>query len=513
MPRSSASPDCLLIQGGLVMEPDGDLHRPRQADIFIRDGLIAAVGPEAALEAEADAADVRIVDARQRLVSPGFVNAHYHSHDTLAKGLMEQKPLETWRLLALPPQYPKRSRDEIKARTLLGALECLRSGMTTVQDMVTLYPFDPDHLDAVLEAYDEIGIRAVVALQYADIKGIDTIPFWKDVFPKDLHGQLSTAAEPDAGVDQLGDFEARFLSRDNPFARISWALGPSAPERCSPQMVARTVALSETYDLPIFTHIYESKGMALQARLEYPDHGGSLIRRLHHEGMLGPRLNLAHSVWLLPEEIALLGETGTNVVINPLSNMKLKSGIPPILELQQAGVSLALGCDNCSCSDAQNIFQAMKLFGLLAHISDPDPGPAQAEAAFSAATTGGARAVRQTQSIGRIAPGYRADLVLFDLADPSFVPLNSAVRQIVYTEGGRGVRSVIVDGRVVVEDGRLQTLDEAALLAQIAEVVPKFRDDYAAIEQRIARLTPYLDEAHKRIWATDVGGNRLFTGH
>lgn len=509
MPTSLRHRPPLLLRGGLVLEDGGDPHTPRRADILIRDGVIEAVGPDAGATA---AGDVTIVDASRKLVSPGFINAHYHSHDTLAKGLMEEAPLETWRLLALPPQYPKRSREEIKARTLLGALECLRSGMTTVQDMVTLHPFDPEHLDAVLEAYDEIGIRAVVALQYADVKGIETIPFWKNIFPKELHGQLSTAAEPDMRIDQLAYFEETFLARTPRFERIGWALGPSAPERCTRAMVERTAALAERYDLPIFTHIYESKGMAVQARREYPAHGGSLIRRLREEGLLGPRLNLAHSVWLTDEEIGILAETGTNVVINPLSNVKLKSGIPPIRALEDAGVSLALGCDNCSCSDAQNIFQAMKLFCLLVHVSHVEPGPPQAEAAFRAATRGGAHAVRRDQSLGRIAPGCRADLVLFDLTDPSFVPLNSAVRQIVYTEGGRGVATVIVDGEVVVDHGRLQTMDEEALLDQIQAVVPKFREDYAAIEKRVARLRPYLDEAHQRIWAEDVGMNRLFTG-
>jgi 5-methylthioadenosine/S-adenosylhomocysteine deaminase len=136
-------------------------------------------------------------------VLPGFVNAHYHSHDVLAKGTLEEVPLESWRLYALPPQYPPRSVEEVYARTLLGALECLRSGMTTVQDMLTLYPYEDRHMDAVMAAYDKVGIRVVFALQYADRKGIETIPFWKDTFPKELHPLLSTAAEPERQLDLI----------------------------------------------------------------------------------------------------------------------------------------------------------------------------------------------------------------------------------------------------------------------------------------------------------------------
>lgn len=497
----------LLITGARVLSRDADPDQPATQDILVRDGRIEKLGPDLAADA---GADVETLDAANMLAIPGFVNAHYHSHDTLAKGIMEETPLETWRLLALPPQYPKRTREEIRARTLIGALECLRSGMTCVQDMVTLYPFDPDHLEAVIEAYEEIGIRAVVALQYADIKGIDTIPFWKEVFPEEMHSSLSTAAEPDPGVDQLGHFTDRWLKTGDAGPRISWALGPSAPERCSSAMIERTVALSEEFDLPIFSHIYESKGMALQARMEYPEHGGSLIRRLEVEGLLGPRLNLAHSVWLLQDEIDILGRTGTNVVINPLSNLKLKSGIPPIRALEEAGVSLGIGCDNCSCSDAQNMFQAMKLFCLMVAVSHKEAGPPQAPQAFAAATEGGARAVGMADKIGALAEGMAADITLIDATDPSYVPLNSARRQLVYTEGGRGVKTVIVDGEIVIRDGRLQSMDEQALLEEVAEVIPDFQQDCAEIRERVTGMKPYLEEAHRRIWAEETGGDRLF---
>ena len=196
-------------------------------------------------------------------------------------------PLEAWRLYALPPQYPPRSVEEVRARTLLGALECLRSGMTTIQDMLTLYPFEDRHLDAVMQAYEQIGIRVVFSLQYADRKGLETIPYWKDIFPKELHPLLSTAAEPERQLDLLGHFEATCLQAP-PRPRVHWALGPSAPERCSPALMARTMELARRYDVPVYSHIYESRGMALQARLTLPEHGGSLIKRLAAEGALDP---------------------------------------------------------------------------------------------------------------------------------------------------------------------------------------------------------------------------------
>ena len=171
----------LIVRGGQALLPDGDWHRPAAVDIAIAGDSIAGIAPEYAA-----AAGERIeeLDARAHLVLPGFINAHYHSHDVLAKGTLEEVPLETWRLYALPPQYPPRSVEEVRARTLLGALECLRSGMTTIQDMLTLYPFEDRHLETVMAAYAQAGIRVVFSLQYADRKGLETIPFWKEISPR-----------------------------------------------------------------------------------------------------------------------------------------------------------------------------------------------------------------------------------------------------------------------------------------------------------------------------------------
>jgi 5-methylthioadenosine/S-adenosylhomocysteine deaminase len=495
----------LLLKGARVLVPDGDWHDPACLDIAIAADRIVGLAPD--YRADTGAA-VEVIDLRGHLVLPGFVNAHYHSHDVLAKGTLEEVTLETWLLYALPPQYPPRSPDEVYARTLLGALECLRSGMTTIQDMLTLYPYEDRHMDAVMAAYEKVGIRVVFALQYADRKGLETVPFWRDTFPAELHPLLSTAAEPERQLDLLGHFETVCL-KSPARPRVSWALGPSAPERCSPALMQRTVELARRYDIPVYTHIYESRGMAVQARLTLPEYGGMVIRRLIEEDALDPRLNFAHSVWLAREEIDLLAEHGAGVVINPQGNLKMKCGIPPIRALQDAGVRLGLGCDNCSCSDAQNMFVAMKLFALLAGLGDPMPGPPQTIAALRTATEGGSDGARLGHKIGRISVGYKADLTVIDMKDPSWSPLNSAVRQLIHVEAGRGVRHVIVDGRLVVKDRRLTTLDEDTIFDAVDTVMPEFRRDFATVSARVAKLLPWLDKAHRKIVETAVEFDRL----
>jgi 5-methylthioadenosine/S-adenosylhomocysteine deaminase len=196
-------------------------------------------------------------------------------------------------------------------------------------------------------------------------------------------------------------------------------------------------------------------------------------------------------------------------VLNPQGNLKMKCGIAPIRTLQKSGVRIGLGCDNCSCSDAQNMFMAMKLFTLLAAVSDPIPGPPQAVTALKAATEAGAEGARLGDVIGKIAPGFKADLTLIDTRDPTFSPMNSAARQLVHIEAGRGVRHVIVDGRVVVRDRALTTVDEATIYDAVKVVMPEFRRDFTTISQRVAKLQPWLDQAHRKIMAAELDIERL----
>jgi len=510
------SPSVLLIKGGRVYDHAGNVDLPEIADILIVDGTIAAVRPGIA---DALARNEKVpelgarmigatIDAADKLVIPGFVNAHYHSHDVLLKGCFETIPLELWVLSALPPSYPKRSTAEIRARTLLGAIECLRGGITTVQDMATIYPFDEEHLDAMLQAYEDVGIRCVFALQIADVPGAKSIPFWDEVIPADHRAALSGAVEPYKNINLLSlvrDIEA---SRRNRHPRLTWALGPSSPERCSDELLAGLAALSADRKLPVYAHIYESKAMTLIARQTHARDGGSLITYLKRVGLLTPYLSLAHSVWMSPREIEALAEAGTNVVLSPVGNLKTRSGVAPIRSYAARHVNVGLGCDNCSCSDAQNMFQSMKMFAALPGVCHPEPGPPMAVDAIWSATVGGARTAGLEGRVGALRQGMAADLSILDLTDPSFVPLNSVARQLVFTESGRGVETVIVDGRVVVRDRKVVTIDERALRREVADLMKPLRKDIDAVVARNNRMLPFLMEAHRRTWATDIGLNR-----
>ncbi len=498
----------LIVTGGLVYDHDGDVHRPAEADVLIEGDEIVRIEPGLANRVAGEGKNPRVIDARDKLLVPGFVNAHYHSHDVLLKGCFETLPLEFWVLNALPPSYPKRSREEVRARTLLGAAECLKNGITTIQDMLTLFPLDPDHVDVVMEAYREIGIRTVFALQIGDLKGLDRVPFWRELVPEEFHRYLSAAVEPFGGQDPAEIAAEHYLSHRDTNPRITWALGPTSPEFCSPGLLERLAELSDAHDLPVVSHIYESRPMALASRMFLPEYGGSQIRYLKAHGLLNSRLSLAHGVWMARDEIEMMGEVGANAVLCPAGNLKTKSGIAPIRGYLASGVNLGLGCDNCSCGDAQNMFQAMKLLCGLAAVSDPEPGPPSAADALRTATLGGARAVGLDGVVGAIRPGMKADISILDLASLALVPLNSASRQLVFAEGGSGVETVMVGGQIVVEDRRLTTIDEAALRQAVEEVMPGVRADLDVVSSRIDEIAPYLLDAWRRSWGEDIGLDR-----
>jgi cytosine/adenosine deaminase-related metal-dependent hydrolase len=515
-PRTTAPSDPpLLIRGGRVYDHDGDVDDPPVRDILIQGSRIASVtapDEDAALKEEivrrAAALDkAQVIEARGKLVIPGFVNAHYHSYDVLAKGLLEDMPFDVWALHSQPAYFGRRTKAEIRARTLVGALECLRNGITTLQDMNSLVPQDEETLDIILAAYAEIGIRVVFSIAVRDVAALDIAPFLPSDVPESVMTLIRGAAK-DAREEIA--FVERQIKRLTPLSpRLSWGLSPSGPQRSSRALLEGVADLARRHNLPIFTHVYETKAQTAKARAIYGEHGGSMIRHLADIGLLTPRTTIAHGVWLMQDEISLMADHGAGIAHNPISNLKLKSGVAPMHAAMQAGVNVALGCDNCSCGDCQSMFQAMKMFCLLAAVTDPNPTGVYAKHAIRAATLGGAHAMNLDGEIGAIRAGMKADLVVVDLDDVAYLPLNSAARQLVFSETGRGVETTIVDGQIIMRERRIATIDEGALRDELASVMPAFRRDFANIAETNRSAIAYLLAANDRLKTYDVGINRF----
>jgi 5-methylthioadenosine/S-adenosylhomocysteine deaminase len=487
----------ILIRGGRVYDHDGDVHQPAQADILISGERIERVGTGL----PADGAE--IIEAAGKLVLPGFVNAHYHSHDVMLKGMFEEMPFDIWAVHTNTASYGTRSHREVRLRTLLGAAEMLRNGITTVQDFLTLVPADEAYVDTVLAAYAEAGIRVAFAIAARDVAALDIAPLMAKELPEAIRSRLIGVSRP---AKQELDFIAGQIKRlgRNPGPHMTWALAPSAPQRCSPELLEGLAALSREHGLPVFTHVYETRPQASASRVT----SSSLLDLLSRAGLMNERLNLVHGVWLTTADIATLAASGARVVHNPISNLKLKSGVAPILDLHRAGIEIALGCDNYSCAETQNIFIAMRMLCLLPAVTDPEPHPINAAYAIRAATLAGAKAVGLDGHVGALKPGMVADLMILDLNEPAFVPFNSAARQVVYAEAGRAVETVLVAGRPVVLGGKLATVDEVALAAEVAEIAPGFRRDAEALAQRSKDLIAPLLEGSRAAFEVPLGFER-----
>jgi len=242
------------------------------------------------------------------------------------------------------PMGADRSKEEVRARTLVGALESLRCGITTVQDMLGLSPLNDEQTDVVVAAYREAGIRVVFSPMVWDFPPIGMVRH-KDSLPPAMQEMLGN--KPRSIRDQLDYLEHQF-KRHPAGGTLHWAIAPFAPQRCTPKMLLGCAELADKYDLAVYTHVYETRGQVLIARELFADHDGSLISYMDNVGLLGPRLNIVHSVWISRREIDRMAAADAGIVLNQLSNFKLKSGIAPIYDMRQSGVRLGLGCDNCT---------------------------------------------------------------------------------------------------------------------------------------------------------------------
>ncbi len=488
----------ILIRGGRVYDHDGDVHQPGAADLLIAGGKIERVAPRIAPEP-----GVEVIEAAGRLLAPGFVNAHYHSHDVMLKGLFEEMPFDIWALHTNAASYGVRSLKEIRVRTLIGAAEMLKNGITTVQDFLTLVPAQGEYLDTILSAYAEAGIRVVIGLAARDRAALDILPLMKEL-PQALRARLVGVSRP--AKDEL-DFIAGQMARlgRNPRPLTTWAITPSAPQRCSQELLEGLAALSREHDLPVFTHVYETRPQAAAARLQ----SSSLLDLLKAAGLMNDRLNLVHGVWLSASDIAMLAEHKARVVHNPISNLKLKSGVAPILELDRAGVADRARLRQLQlCRDAEYL----RRHADAVPVAGGDQPRAASDQRRPCAPRRDARTapgpVGLDGEVGALKEGMAADLMILDLNEPSFVPFNSAARQIVFAETGRAVDTVLVGGRVVLRGGKLATVDAAALAAEAAELSPALRREAEALSKKSADLIPPLLEGNRAAWQVRTGLER-----
>jgi 5-methylthioadenosine/S-adenosylhomocysteine deaminase len=443
-----------LIQGGMLL----DLARRRlhRAELLLDRDRIAAVLPPGGSGPD----DAARIDAADRLLLPGLVNAHTHGHGHLGKGSGDAWNLEL--LLCHGPWLAGgRSHEDRELGCLLGGLDMIRGGVTACYDLLLEPPVPSlEGLQAAARGYARAGVRVTLAPMIADRSLYDAIPGLLDAFPPDLRrgAEAYRAAPVAATLAALRGIVAGWQGEPD---RARLALAPTIPLHCSDELILGCHALAQDHGLGLHMHLAESRVQALSGPQVY---GASLTRHLASLGVLGPRFTAAHGVWLDAADIDLLADAGAGVAHNPGSNLRLGSGIAPARALLDRGVRLGIGTDGAQCSDHQNMFEAMRLAALASRVRSPDPARwVRSEEALAAATTGGAALLGFGATIGRLDPGCKADIVFLDLTDPTWIPVNDPVTQLVLAEGGQAVESVMIDGRFAYRHRRFPGIDLAAL--------------------------------------------------
>jgi guanine deaminase len=488
----------LVIRGGRVLAGSELVG----SDVLVERDRIAAVAP--ALTAPEGA---REIDATGRLVLPGLVNAHTHAASHLARGRADNWTLEDL-LTHAPANYAFRTPDDDYLSAAIGAIEMLKTGCTAAYDLYMAVPAITDEaMEAVIGAYTDVGVRAVVAPAVADVVFHRTVPGLLDLLPADLRSAVD-AMRP-APAKGLLELTERAIRRWHGAAdgRVRAAVAPTIPNQASDELLDGCARLAREYGVGVHTHLAESKVQAVESRRRW---GRTIVERLGDRGLLGPGFVGAHAIWLTDTDIRRLADAGAAVAHNPGSNLRLGCGIAPVRELLDGGVAVGLGTDGSVCADNQNLFEALRIASVVSTVRFPHQTDRWLDAptAWRLATAGSARVLGLADDLGAIAPGRKADLVLMRADSVFLQPLADPLNALVYAETGAGVDTVLVDGRMVLEGGRVTALDEARIYARAQAAADGQRARSAEAWVFARRLAPYVASACRAAVATALPINR-----
>jgi 5-methylthioadenosine/S-adenosylhomocysteine deaminase len=436
----------LLIMGGTVVTMDAQRRVIADGAVAVRGDSIVAVGSRTEIEERYEA--TKKIEARGTLVMPGLINGHAHAAMSLFRGVADDLSLDDWLHKYIFPAEARNVNEEFVVwGTRLGILEMLRGGITTYADM---YYFE----DAVARVTKEAGMRGVLGETIIDFPAPDN----------------KTPAEAYA-------YTQKFLDhwKDDPL--ITAAAAPHSIYTCSEKTLQDSAALARRNGAPILIHIAEAPFELEQSRAE---HGLTPVAYLDKIGLLGPDVVGAHCIWTDQGDIETLARRGVGCIHNPSSNMKTAAGVMKVVEMLAAGEAIGLATDGAASNNNQDLFEEMDLAPKLQKAWRRDPRALPAQQVVEMATITGARALHREKNIGSLEAGKKADLILVETGSPHAVPMYNAYSEIVYALKASDVRTVVIAGRIVMEDRRMLTLDEKEILARAEEYKKKVEASISA---------------------------------
>jgi 5-methylthioadenosine/S-adenosylhomocysteine deaminase len=439
----------LLIVGGVVVVMDTARTLLWDGSVAVDRGRIVAVGPTSELRQRYTGR--RTIDARHKAVLPGLVDTHHHFLQNFLRGARDDLPFADWIAQVSSPLIGMAVGDYLEGdselqhhATRIGCADALLSGITCIVNME--WATSPE----VIDVYEEAGIRAVHVLTLTDVDE------WGSP------GML-------LGLEDTLDLAQQLVVRcqKSRGGRVSFRYGPACENSASGELLRKVRNLANENGVGIHMHIAESRhGWDNIYRL----YGRTPTRYLADLGLLGSDVLGAHCIWLSDEDIQILRDAGTSVSYNPECHMKMALGTARVTQMLEAGVTVSLGTDTCAVNDNMDLFEAMRVGAFLQKAATMDPAVVPASEALEMATIGGARALGMADQIGSVEKGKRADLVLVDLEGVHMRPINELVNNLVYSaSAARDVDTVIVDGRIVVENHDLLPFDAQTAVAQAEE--------------------------------------------
>ncbi|AAM01581.1 amidohydrolase [Methanopyrus kandleri] len=421
----------LAILGGIAVTPERVIE---DAGILIdEDGRISFVDTREQLEECEDWED-EIELGEKDVIMPGLINTHTHGPMTLFRGVADDMPLMKWLREEIWPLEERLDAEKCRWGAALAAMEALKSGTTCLADM---YFF----MDAVAEAYAEVGIRAVIS-----------------------HGMIDLGEE-DKREEELKESKRVYRKCQGMEGLIEFSLGPHAPYTCSEELLKEVRRLADEWGVKIQIHVAETEDEVKEVKRK---HGKRPVEYLDEIGLLGDDVIAAHCVWLDDKEIEILSKRGVIVSHNPISNMKLASGISPVPEMLERGVNVTIGTDGCASNNNLDMLEEIKVAALLHKVNKMDPSATEMLEILRMATVR-AGTVFSSEKIGAIEEGYAADLVVLDGSSPRLNPNHNPISNIVYSASGSDVKHVFVAGELVVKNGKLVKADEQEILENSTE--------------------------------------------
>ncbi|MGO4538923.1 amidohydrolase family protein [Paenibacillus sp. 2TAB19] len=443
-----------LIAGGIVLTMNNNDDMLTDGAVLVENGRIADIGPSAELLSKY--AGVEVLDAAGQVIMPGLVNLHLHSG--LIRGTAEDLPVFEWLHRYVDPKHRALQQEEAYAAARLSYAEGIKSGTTSVLDMYR-------HVHRCADAADEIGVRAVFAPYVADRPGYD--------YFETLESNIRLIEDRNGSAQ----------------GRIHVWVGLEHLSYCTEEAYREAARIAEKWGTGIHTHGEESIEMAKEV---YKNYGRWPVELFYDRGILGPRTVLAHCVWMQESEMELMAKTGAAVAHCPVSNLKLASGIAPIHEMAERGIKIGIGTDGVKENNNLDMMEEMKYVPLLQKVRHYDAKVMKADKVLRMATIDGAKALGQDGEIGSIELGKKADIITVDFRKLHLTPVltqtyNNIVSNLVYSAQGSDVQNVMVDGKLLMKDRVLTTVDEE----QVRQA-----GQYAA-EQLLERREAFIPEQYK----------------